>query len=532
MPTWRRPAGVCAVVLLAALPGVAAAGVVDKRDGVIRWADPSHADVGAEPEDNHLLLEWDPAAGELVLTELAGAPIAAGEGCTQPALEPVVRCAYAAGDDVDLRFGRGTENRLTNAVGSGTPVSSDTVVRAEADFDHAVTFTGGATRDVLVGSADPDTLQGRDGDDVIVDGRGSDRVEGGAGDDVLVAEEISDPEERDELDGGAGRDTVSYAQLSPSDGSGVTVDLAAGTAVHGANAEHDVLRAIEDVVGSPLADAIAGDGGANRIEPGAGDDGVRGGDGDDVLVAGAGADGADGFDGGGGRDTLDYGARTARVFVDLARADAVLGAEGERDAATAVEVVRGGTAGDHLRGGPAADTLDAGPGEDLVEAHGGGTDTVACGEGADTARVDRADATTACELVEFPSAGVDAGPATSTAPPPDRTGPAFALGRRRPVRLTRSGRLRLVLAPFAEPVTVSAGARARGGGLRLGAQRRRAGAGRAVVLTLRVPARTRALLRRRGALRAVLTVVARDAAGNATSRRASLIVRPYRRPGR
>ena len=49
-----------------------------------------------------------------------------------------------------------------------------------------------------------------------------------------------------------------------------------------------LINTIGAVVGSPFADLLTGDAGANRIEGGAGNDDLDGGGGDDELLGGAG----------------------------------------------------------------------------------------------------------------------------------------------------------------------------------------------------------------------------------------------------
>ena len=100
----------------------------------------------------------------------------------------------------------------------------------------------------------------------------------------------------DRLDGGAGRDDARYDLDAGRGGmSGVTVNLAAGTAIDGFGAQDELVN-IEDVVGTRFNDVITGDGGANNLFGGAALDQLNGGAGDDTL------------NGGGGDDTLDGGA--------------------------------------------------------------------------------------------------------------------------------------------------------------------------------------------------------------------------------
>ena len=86
------------------------------------------------------------------------------------------------------------------------------------------------------------------------------RCDGGGGDDVLLGGPGSDT-----LRGGAGRDTASFEDSTAP----VTVDLTAGTA---SGEGGDTLSDVEGVIGSPQADSITGDAGANTLDGGGGDD--------------------------------------------------------------------------------------------------------------------------------------------------------------------------------------------------------------------------------------------------------------------
>jgi Ca2+-binding RTX toxin-like protein len=130
---------------------------------------------------------------------------------------------------------------------------------------------GSVYADRLTGSADANMLDGDGGDDTL-DGRGG----------------------PDDLRGGAGSDAVSYAQAPAA----VTVDLARTTQP----TDGDRLNSIEDLVGSPFADTLAGNLVANRIV---------GGPGADTLAAGAGNDVVEARDGEGDRVSCGTDADTA-----------------------------------------------------------------------------------------------------------------------------------------------------------------------------------------------------------------------------
>ena len=203
------------------------------------------------------------------------------------------------------------------------------------------TLDGSDHNDVLAGGRGPDWLYGRDGNDRLSGRDGDDRLAGEAGADVLL--------------GGPGQDTAAYRSSE----AGVIVRLHAGTAQGGhaagdsfgtatltvtdnrGNTRTLEVTDIEHLLGSAHNDTLAGDGRANVLDGGAGDDRLYGGPdgGDDTLMGG---EGNDKLYGGKGNDTLN-----------------------------------GGPGRDTLNGGPGDDTLAGGPGHDtFVIRPGGGEDTV------------------------------------------------------------------------------------------------------------------------------------------------------------
>ncbi|OYY79833.1 MAG: hypothetical protein B7Y33_04765, partial [Hydrogenophilales bacterium 16-62-9] len=140
--------------------------------------------------------------------------------------------------------------------------------------------------EILIGSANNDTLFGDGAANVIDGGNGNDTLVGGAGADTLT--------------GGAGNDTVSYSNAA----SGLTVSLG-NTALNTGDAAGDVYTAMENLTGSGLNDTLYGDGNANAIDGGAGND---------MLIGGA---GADTLTGGSGTDTADYSGSTGPITAYL-----------------------------------------------------------------------------------------------------------------------------------------------------------------------------------------------------------------------
>ncbi|MCA3287398.1 MAG: VCBS repeat-containing protein [Roseomonas sp.] len=153
---------------------------------------------------------------------------------------------------------------------------------------------------ILGGSGD-DSLVGDGNANVLAGGNGADSLSGGAGNDSLA--------------GNGGVDLVSYAELTAAT-QAVTVDLITQRATGAVGA--DTLSSIENALGGEGDDSLLGDGNANLLNGGAGNDTLLGGLGVDTLAGGLGDDWLDFGDGtesftyalGMGDDTLDGGAGT------------------------------------------------------------------------------------------------------------------------------------------------------------------------------------------------------------------------------
>ena len=152
----------------------------------------------------------------------------------------------------------------------------------------------------------------------------------------------------DDLDGGTGVDTASYAGSI----GGITINLAAGTG-SGGDAAGDILANIENVIGTAFVDTLLGSSAANVLNGGANSD----------VLAGRG--GADTLNGGSGSDTATYAASGAGVFVDLATGIGTSG-DAEGDTLISIERVIGSAFTDVLIGSDGANTLDGGAGSDFL----------------------------------------------------------------------------------------------------------------------------------------------------------------------
>lgn len=138
----------------------------------------------------------------------------------------------------------------------------------EADLPELRALAGGGT---LGGTARAESLFGLGAPDLILGGDGDDFIDGGAGDDTI--------------DGGAGRDIASFSSATVA---GVSVNLKTGLVSGGAG--NDVLRSIEGVIGSALADSITGSDNPDFLDSGSGADVLRPGGGADSISTGRGAD--------------------------------------------------------------------------------------------------------------------------------------------------------------------------------------------------------------------------------------------------
>ncbi len=242
----------------------------------------------------------------------------------------------------------GVTINLRDGTAMGGDAQGDTI---GSDIENVI---GSAYDDMLTGTDSvtvSNSLWGLGGMDRLYGGEGADMLYGGAGDDVLDGGDEDDTLEggpgADELTGGLGTDTASYT----SSAAGVIVRLHSGQAM-GGDAEGDTwgnlvanpytVRGVDmtemvpdimNLTGSGMNDVLAGDGRANTIMGGGGDDRIFGGP----------AGGDDTLHGDGGNDHLFGGAGD--------------------------DILRGGRGNDHLWGNGGTDTYHGGPGSDTIHAN-------------------------------------------------------------------------------------------------------------------------------------------------------------------
>jgi Ca2+-binding RTX toxin-like protein len=157
---------------------------------------------------------------------------------------------------------------------------------------------------------------------------------------------------------------------------------------------NDTLRGGED------SDTLSGD---------AGDDTLCGGDGNDTMRGGAGNDtfiddtGADTFDGGAGIDTVDYSAADQGVVASFVTIPLASPTDTYHD----IENLRGSAFGDWLAGDVNINTITGAAGDDTIEG-GGGADNLDGGVGTDSLSYRRSTAGVYVDLATNAASGGDA----------------------------------------------------------------------------------------------------------------------------
>jgi serralysin len=208
---------------------------------------------------------------------------------------------------------------------------SDIKLSASSVFAAAKTSKTSDDHSLIVGAlAKSDTITGSSYADKLYGYNGNDTIDGGGGPDII--------------DGGEGVDRVSYAnattpvEIALNGATWVTVKISGLT--------EDSVRNVEQVVGGSGADVLTGDGLANWLAGGSGNDLINGGAGSDTLSGGY---GNDTVSGGSGNDTVSGGSLH----------DIIAGNSGNDvlDGGSGNDTITGGTGRDTITGGADADTF-------------------------------------------------------------------------------------------------------------------------------------------------------------------------------
>lgn len=263
-------------------------------------------------------------------------------------------------------------------------------------------------------TAGNDFLDGGAGNDSLFGGAGNDTLNGGAGDDFLVGGAGID-----QLEGGEGSDTADLSDIE----AGINANLSLGTFSYlnelGVTVT-EVIRNIENIIGTQFNDTLTGNQAANRLEGGNGDDRLFGGNGNDTLLGGAGDDwlaggaGIDLLDGGAGFDLALLGDLPSGVRADL-NTDRMTYRDATGNIVTEIirniEGITSGEFNDELIGDAGNNRFDGRGGNDTLHG-GGGNDYFLGGDGIDF--IDGGDGFDTVNLVEDFDFGIVANLSTGT----------------------------------------------------------------------------------------------------------------------
>jgi Ca2+-binding RTX toxin-like protein len=138
---------------------------------------------------------------------------------------------------------------------------------------------------------------------------------------------------------------------------------------------NDLFVGMENAIGGSGNDVIVGTSGINALSGGAGNDLLYGYGGNDTLIGGGHSIGGYNYlDGGLGSDTVDYGAESSNLYIDLASASYVVTGGSTyslNDLFVSMESVTGGSGNDVIVGTSFANVIDGGFGRDFLYANSG-----------------------------------------------------------------------------------------------------------------------------------------------------------------
>lgn len=204
--------------------------------------------------------------------------------------------------DMDCRLDLSTQRNLSKVqMVRGCPSQSNYL----SGNKEGNVLVGGWKDDALDGGRGDDTLIGGLGNDILIGGMGDDNLHGGDGNDTMLGNLGNDVfipgPGPDLVDGGSGRDTVMY-RGDHERGRGVYVNLLSGEGRY-ADAEGDVLKDVETVIGSIYSDILVSGYESSLL---------KGSDGNDILVS----TGGDYLVGGDGNDIYMLAFDQGSVTID------------------------------------------------------------------------------------------------------------------------------------------------------------------------------------------------------------------------
>lgn len=257
----------------------------------------------------------------------------------------------------------------------------------------ALSGTGNALNNTIVGNSGSNVLTGNAGNDVLNGSVGRDAMRGGSGNDTYYVDNTGDVVDEG-LSGSNGADTIR---------SSISFSLANTKVVKG-SVEHLILAGTANIsgTGNALHNTIIGNSGANLLTGNAGNDTLNGGLGRDTMRGGAGSDSYYVDNAGDIVDESQSGSNgtdTVRSSISLSLASSatakgavenlvLLGSASLSGTGNALNNVISGNSGNNaLSGGSGNDVLSGGSGNDILNG-GSGRDTMRGGAGNDTYHVD------------------------------------------------------------------------------------------------------------------------------------------------
>jgi len=278
-----------------------------------------------------------------------------------------------AGDVVTENAGEGTDTVMSSiAYTLGANIENLTLTDSAA-----ISGTGNALDNILIGNSAANTITGGDGNDTLDGGAGKDTMKGGAGNDTYIVDNTGDvvTENTDE-----GTDTVMSSITYTLRTNVENLALTGNTAING--------------TGNALNNTLTGNNAANTLSGGTGADAMTGGMGNDTyyvdnagdVVTEAAGEGTDTV-----RSSVAYALGENVENLILTGTDDISGTGNALDnriyGNTGANVLSGGGGNDYISASDKDDTLYGGEGNDTLIG-GGGADTMIGGAGNDTYYVD------------------------------------------------------------------------------------------------------------------------------------------------